>query len=267
MVGLIRIAVAAVLLLPASPLKAEPDDAQAAKTLFDVGVELTRQENWQGALARFEASRKLVERPSTLYNLATVLLHLARYVEAAEVLKRYLKLTAGHPQDSLRHAAKRKLQTTRATIAIVTLELDPSHAEITIDGSLQSGRGSPRRLHLDPGKHRIEATAKGYRPHRFDLRVGRGERRTHRLALSPLSSPRAESGPTRPLPAVVSTTQERRSAVSTEGDSWFESPIFWIVTGAVVAGAIAGGVILTRSDTAPYGGSTGDTIEALRRHP
>lgn len=58
-----------------------------------------------------------------------------------------------------------------------------------------------------------------------------------------------------PAPAVVPPAPEPKPESS--GSLW-SHPVFWVVTGAVVAaGAVTAGVLATRSDPEPFGGTSG----------
>lgn len=256
-----------VVVLAPDVVRAEaPADEEAAKALFTAGVELVRQGDWEEALSRFEASLALVERPSTVYNVGSALTHLSRYVEAAASFERYLELTTRDPKASLRSSAKRKLVDARAAIAVVTLELEPPDAEVSVDGKARADSGSPRMIQLDPGEHVIDAKAGGYRSGRLVIPIAHGERTTERLVLAQMPPPavvRVEP----PAPAPLEPPPAKPVVGTSDEGSWLESPVFWTITGIVIAGAVTGAVLLSRGEEDPYGGTTGDVIQGLRNGP
>lgn len=71
-------------------IAATPAVASDARALFDEGVTLANEGAWNEALEKFEASYTLVERPSTLFNIGSVLIKLGRHDEAIERLERFL---------------------------------------------------------------------------------------------------------------------------------------------------------------------------------
>ena len=74
---MVRLLLVLAILLVAPVARAQdvppPTDATAAleaRTLFEDGVRMSRDERWAEALDRFRRSRALVPRPSTLFNIA-----------------------------------------------------------------------------------------------------------------------------------------------------------------------------------------------------
>ncbi len=68
------VVVGLVLTLPAFAQDAEPiSEVTEARALFERGSELTRQRRFSEAAESYARSAELVERPSTLFNLASTL--------------------------------------------------------------------------------------------------------------------------------------------------------------------------------------------------
>lgn len=158
-------------------------DRDRARALFEQGVALSSQERWAEALEAFEQSRAIVERPSTVFNIATALQRLGRAREAIAAAEVYL--TLAHPRrDAEQIAGARMLiDVLRSTLATVELRVVPAEAEIEIDGRTEPGEGTERSLTLDPGEHHIVVSAPGYAPHREDVDLRSSERRALSVAL------------------------------------------------------------------------------------
>src|SRR3990167_6688793 len=85
--------------LPEGAAGAEPEVSLRARRLFEEGVELTKQQRWEDALARFVESRALVERPSTVFNIGATLLKMGRRHDAIESFQAYLGISDPSDQD------------------------------------------------------------------------------------------------------------------------------------------------------------------------
>ena len=121
--------------------------------------------------------------------------------------------------------------------ARLTITSNVSGATILLDGDeVGSGTASEE---VEPGRHTIEVTADGHRSFRRVVNVRRG------AALE------------------VQATLERIGG--DEGGGVFSSPVFWIVSGLVVAGAATGAILaVTMSgESDPARGSTGVVLMGL----
>jgi tetratricopeptide (TPR) repeat protein len=113
----------ALLLWMVPPAYAEESDVERAKILFREGYELAVQEKWDEALEKLQASRALVERPSTVFNIGTALLRLDRAEEAITAFERFLELAAA--DDPAREEASVLLSQAREKAAAVELPPPP----------------------------------------------------------------------------------------------------------------------------------------------
>lgn len=78
------------------------------------------------------------------------------------------------------------------------------------------------------------------------------------LPKAPSPPPPKAAAPWVPPPAEV----EREAPEPEPQGGLLSSPVFWIVSGAIVAaGAATAAVLVTRSGSAPYGGSSGEVFE------
>jgi hypothetical protein len=230
----------------------ELDDVDRAKELFREGYQLAVQEKWAEALEKLEASRVLVERPSTVFNIGTALLRMRRPTEAIAAFERFL--TLAQPDDPARAEAESLLAEARGTAATLEIVVVPAQAELRLDG--QKIDPSPRLL--DPGLHTLTASLSGYLEESVtvDLTPGERERVVLELAAVPPPAPIAAAPP----PIAVAPLPEPEESIA-------ESATFWVLLGvgiAVIGGAIAIGVAVGTHEAEPYPGTLGQVLEGLR---
>jgi len=216
--------------------------------MFETAVEKSARGEWNDALELFVRSRALVDRPVTALNQALMLARLSRMREAIIVLAEAQALTRAPEDDEM----VSRIEQLRAEIAPLVGELvvrvEPANAVLSIDGVEQPAVAvGTYTVALDPGPHRVEAKAQAHASSFVELRLGRGERRTMELIL-----PRNAEHPRASItPAKAGVTAGERNP--TRDRPLWRSPRLWGPVGAVVAGAVVAGVLLSRS-----GGSGGD---------
>lgn len=159
-----------------------PDKVKEARRLFDLGLSQADRSMWGQALENFQASRALMDRPSTLFNIGNALVRLGRYAEGIIALEEYMRTPEGNAK-AARRKAHELLDLALRSVATVEVVLAPAEAELKVDGVDVPGSGARRRLTLDPGAHSIEAKAKGYAAAARRQQVTGGETTTIELAL------------------------------------------------------------------------------------
>ena len=230
---------------------AEPaDDAHLrAKELFDQGVAALAAQRWLDAEDRFRRSAELVPRSSSLYNLALALFEQHRYRDCVEVSDRMLATADEQDVARFREPAARLREKALALAAIYLLTIDPRDANVTLDGKPVAGSDATRKLVLDPGMHRIAASAPGHAERVLALEVASGEQSSGTLALAPFvpSAPQGAPSATPHAPvhgqaAAVSDARERESS----------SPVPAIVLlsagGAALVAALVTGLLANDAD-------------------
>lgn len=193
----------------------EPADADAerARAIFQQGLDAAEEGRWADALPLFEESYAISAERAALYNLGATLRALGRHVEARDALRRLL--ADERPIDpTLRQQVEEMLADEEGRVA--TLEVTGGEGieglRLRLDArELAIPTRWPLELALDPGRHVLEALAPGRIEHRWEDRLGSGDRRT--IALD--------------LPLVP------------RGEEVWESPWFWVVAGVVVAAGTA----------------------------
>jgi hypothetical protein len=194
------IAAAFFFLAPAAVLAQDPtavpdERAERARAEFDRGVLLSQEERWAEALEAFRESRALVERPSTVFNIATALQRLGRDRDAIDAVDAFLAI-ADPMRDGAQIDQARTLRgVLRETVAEITLRLRPGTADVSVDARASAPRGDEsdvRVLELDPGEHVVEVRAPGYRPSAVTITLASGEHVTREIALEHIESTPAE---------------------------------------------------------------------------
>lgn len=183
------------------PLSEEERRTAEARSLFRRGVDLIRQERWGEALEYFEESRAIVERPSTIMNIAACLQRLGRVVETARALEDYLRIA---PEDDPRRPAAEQMKAeATGRIAHLVLSLSPASVTVLVDEEPASGEGTERELLLDPGRHVVRVSAEGYEPDRITVTVIAGASESAEIHLEPIPEVEPETliveAPRKPL--------------------------------------------------------------------
>jgi len=169
----------------AAPVAEAPssDDATArARALFEQGVAFSRTERWAEALEAFQQSAALIERPSTLLNIATALQRLGRPIECVVAVERYLAISDVSADADARGRASALRDAMLAAIAHVALAILPADARLSIDGN-EVDLPDDGRIALDPGAHTFRIERDGHIPSRFTLDLSRGENVSRAVAL------------------------------------------------------------------------------------
>lgn len=248
--ALVLVACAAVLGAPGDARAQSRAEMSQARDLFQAGVESARQGRWEEARDAFERSLAIVERASTLLNLAGAQAQTGRLVAAAETYRRFL---ARDDVDRYRSDAEASLRAVEARIARLTIAavgLDDDDAVRLDDEPLEhDALGAP--IAVDPGRHVVRVERDGSTVARQEMALGEGEARTVALEVAPRVATAAEPV----VSPVATTTEEPRDGGD---DTWV-----WVGVGigaAVVIGVAVGvAVAVTSSEPGPlYQGNLGD---------
>lgn len=163
-----RVLAFAFALLFAAPVMAQDDEA-AARAAFEEGQAHAADERWAEALEDFERSYELFERPTTLYNIASVLVRLGRARAAIDAIDRFLEQTERRPNARIVRDARALREAAAESLRTLELTVDPPGATVRVDGAERPGDGATRQIVLDPGGHEVEVSAPGYAPERREL--------------------------------------------------------------------------------------------------
>jgi hypothetical protein len=234
----------------ASAADASATDTSAtleARTLFEEGVRMSRQERWLEALDLFRRSRAVVARPSTIFNLAIALDRLGRARESIAAIDEYLAISDPALDRDDRREAMRLRVDAEARLAHLTVVVGAPSPSLQLDGApIDPGA----EVLVDPGDHVLLAGAPGHVGTRIALSLAPGAHLERRIDL-------VTDGATR-------TRTPSDAPPSASGGSLLEDPVFWAITGGVVAVGLAvaiGAAVATSQSPSPYAGTTGLTFD------
>ncbi len=220
---------------PGTPSKA---DLEKAKKLFFEGVEFENQEKWEDALNRFEGVATVRMTPAVRFHIALCKEKLGRLIEAlhdfelaeadakAEKVETVMK-------EAPQHAAAIKPKIPKLTIKVPD---DVEGLAVTLDGNPIDPKGGEETL-VDPGTHKIEATAEKRKPFSQEVTLGEGQSKTITVKVPPLGG---AAKPDEPKPDEPTPTPTAPSS---------GPPVAALVVGGIGVLALlgAGGFYLARS--------------------
>jgi len=179
-----------VLLFAARGIAAEDgsDVSEEAKRAFEQGLDLLRAEKWAQAEIAFRHSFDLVQRPSTLYDLAFVVYMQGRPRECMTLLEGMSRIPEPNDPKYQDYAAA-LMRRARSDLSAIRLLVTPPDAAVRIDGEVPSGSGAARSLEVLPGRHEAEISARGYATKKVELETRAGTELEREIALDPLSKP------------------------------------------------------------------------------
>jgi len=202
------------------PARAEPSEggAAAAESLFQEARKLMEQKKYGEACPKLVASHKLAPAVGTLLNLADcyerdgkLASAWARFHEAIALAQR-----AGR-SDRERTARERAEKLEPRLIRLSIVAKDPN-VEVRLDGNPLDAAALGTPVPVDPGKHTVDATAKGKKP--FTTTIEVSERtRTPTIEVPPLETdPESErkNGIATSAPDTEPPAEEPRSDGSTQ---------------------------------------------------
>jgi hypothetical protein len=255
--------------LASSPGAARAQGAtDEARELFLKGVQMADEQRWGEAVQYFRQSRELMDRDSTVFNLAVALFRAGKYRDAITAFEEFLGMVDPKAPAQVKSEAQGFLRKARASVAKVQLTVSPENAVVSVDGETLEGTGSQRELILDPGPRRLRIEAPSFLPQTIRLSLMSGAEASTQVELVPLMGDLQGSqdesvrrGAADGRGVTFGDGQERDRDGSRR--SIFKSPWFWVATGVVLAAVGVGlGVGLSGGGGAgdPYGGSTGVII-------
>lgn len=246
--GVTIIALAQVVLLSGV---AQADDMEAAKQAYSTASRFFQAEEYEAALPLFQQAYRLSnQRPATIFALAQCERSLKLYDAAMAHFKEYL---ATNPPDAAN--VKETITLLGDLIAVHNQAEAKKKAEAEARAAEQAKKDQAAR-----DKQRAAAQAEAQRLAQAavqkELAAAAQRRAEAEVAAPSVPPPPPVAQPVAPAPDLTAS-----APASDEDDgSVLSSPWFWTITSViVVGGAVASGVLLTRSDEPQqiYGGSTG----------
>jgi hypothetical protein len=228
--------------LPASA-EPTPADRETARAMVLDGRAKMQKQDYAGALRSFQAAHDTMGVPTTGLDLAKAQVALGLLIEARDLLLKVTRLpaAANEPEafSNARIEAGELAQSLAGRIPslIVIIKGPPADTpvKLTIDGATipTSALRLPRKI--NPGPHKLAASAPGFEAREVAVAVLEGTTRPFEVALNAIGA--AASGP---APATAVAPVEQPAALP---DSSSRSIAPWIVGGVGVAGLAVGGIL------------------------
>ena len=219
---------------PPPPPPRTDAELAAARQLFAQALHDEQEKRFDVALDGFRRVREVRDTAPVEYRIATCLEGLGRFAEALSAYDSAVRLSEGDAAAAdVAAGSRERLDALSKRVAHLSLTLSaraPSDAAIRVDGKVQRSGD----IVLDPGSHRVEASATGAAPFTSDVALPEGGRLSLTVALDPAVVP----------PASPPAPDERRD-VPSPAPTWG-----WISLGAggvLLAGAVTS-VVLRESD-------------------
>ena len=224
-------------------------DRESARQLLDRGDEQVERDDLEGALASYRAAHELMHVPTTCLEVARISAKLGKLVEARDVALEVIRMPAAareaKPFKVARAAAEDLARELATQIPTLRLELTPEAAADQASLEIDERSVPPAALGLgyalNPGRHRVQIAATGYRPVAQDITLRPGETKTLRVKL--VLAPTAKVQPPPPPEASPAPPPERSS-------TWPQWVGFSLGGAGLVAGTVAGILSLNRTRAA-----------------
>ena len=195
----------AALVVVAQPCAAEAaGNKAAAEALFEQGKLLMQSGDYRQACLKFEASGKLDEGIGTLLYLADCYEKTGRTASAWATFKEAASIAGAQNEETRQKLALKRAGALEPTLVKLTVEVAAGNAsilgfEVRNDGTTVPSAQYAEAVPVDPGEHRVEASAPGKRTFSQQVTVTRGIARVSIPVLTDLSS--SASTPVAPAPS------------------------------------------------------------------
>ena len=207
-------------------------DRGTARTLMDAGRAKEQAGDLKGALKAYSAADRIMQVPTTALSVARMHLALGNLVEAHDAALRATryptKPAEAGPIVKARQQAKALTVSLIARIPVLTLEVTGAAPGATvttsIDGEVLGNEELGTEHMVNPGSHRIVASAEGHQTARQSVTLREAERATVHLALE-------LEGAASSAPAAADQPVPQGTRIS---------PVAWVGFGVAGAGLVVG---------------------------
>ncbi len=135
-----------------------------ARTAFEQGKTLFEHGDYVTAHAKFKSAYEHSKNPRLLWNLAACSARTKRYARAIDEAERHLTEGRGKLTPDGQQRAIDFLAEMRGYVAEAVLTLNPSGAELSIDGESRGTQGAVATVILELGRHEVGVTKSGFEP-------------------------------------------------------------------------------------------------------
>ncbi len=173
--------IAAAVAVAAPAYADEAADKAEAQALVTEGVKLLKSKSYDEALAKFQAAYAKFPSPKILLNLGATLRDMGRLADAANTYDRYLT----DPDSGADRIVevKKILADLDKELVLLTLEVTPAGAFVSIDGGEWIVAASSQVSRVMPGSHLVRARKAGFDDTEETVEGSPGERRTVSITL------------------------------------------------------------------------------------
>src|SRR5262245_21997943 len=155
-VRLFGAAVVALVLSAPRHARADDDVTEMARQRFREGVQFYDQRQYEKARLAFLQSYAIKPHPATLLNLAQSELRAGHPDDAANHFSEYLR-TNTSANESEKQEAELGFTAAKAKVGEVTIAVDASGAQVSVDGQEKGVSPLPGPIYMTPGNHALEA--------------------------------------------------------------------------------------------------------------
>lgn len=156
-----------------------------ARTHFQTGVQHYQAGRFTEAIAEFQTAHRLFASPTILFNLAQAFRSDGQLSSAITTFRRYVsenpRITPTQRDDI--EGVIREIEATRA---VLSFEVEPAGAEISLDGRVLGTSPLPRGIEVISGSHEIAITLALHEPNSQTINVHAHERRLFQTNLHPV---------------------------------------------------------------------------------
>jgi tetratricopeptide (TPR) repeat protein len=201
--------------LAAPDSKSQTSAIDKARSQFHRGLALETAGDWSGALGLFQEVAAVKLTPQVRFHIGLCEEHLGQLAAALGDYE-----LAAHEAEEARVAevsaqvASRRADL-RARIPQITIVRGAGgeYATVSLDGVSLGSSSIGAKLPIDPGPHRVEAVASGFKPFRVTIEIAEKEAKKVEITLErlPVAAPAAETSPLAAHPGAESTEPEKPS--------------------------------------------------------
>jgi hypothetical protein len=172
-----------------------------AKRRFQAGLDLFKEGNYQASLVEFKRAYEIAPNYNVLYNIGQVYFQLQDYVNASKYLNQYLDEGGKRITPQRRQEVEGDLDKLKGRIAQVTVTVNVSGAQITVDDQLLGTSPIGQPSLVSAGRRTFTAAKEGRQTVRKVVEVAGGDRLEIQLDLPELAPGQAPT----PLPPIAPT--------------------------------------------------------------
>jgi hypothetical protein len=214
---------------------------QQAQTAYDAGNYTESEKLWNAAAKLYS------QAPTLTLGLARTQAKLGKVVSAQESYNKIIREWGNNPspppafKDAV-EAAKAEVGAVSAKVASVTVNVEgPTNPSVTIDGQAVPSAALGLKRPVDPGQHKVTATADGYKPAdtTFSVAEGGTAAATLKMEKAAAGAVVAAPGPATPAPG-PSPTEPGADTSSSKGS--MNKTLAFVAFGVGGAGLVVGAI-------------------------